>query len=128
LRVKLKYLDEENARRREIARMYDERLAASSLRLPAPLSEVEHVYHQYVVRCDERDRLRDCLRERGVGALIHYPVPVHLQPAYRNRATVHRGALPETELAARRVLSLPIHPHLTDEQVGRVCEALLESL
>jgi dTDP-4-amino-4,6-dideoxygalactose transaminase len=124
LRVKLKYLDEENARRREIARMYDERLAEPSLRRPVCLSEAESVYHQYVVRCDERDRLRDYLREQGVGALIHYPVPVHLQPAYRNRATVHRGVLLETELAARQVLSLPMHPQLSDEQVARVCEAI----
>lgn len=124
LRVKLKYLNEENARRREIARMYDERLATPSLRLPARLSEVEHVYHQYVVRCDERDRLRDYLREQGVGALIHYPVPVHLQPAYQGRAPVHRGVLPETELAARQVLSLPMHPHLSREQVERVCETI----
>ncbi len=124
LRVKLKYLDEENARRREIARTYDEWLAAPSLRVPARLGDDEHVYHQYVVRCDARDSLREYLRERGVSALIHYPVPVHLQPAYRNRATVHRGVLPETELAARQVLSLPIHPHLSEEQVERVCEAI----
>jgi dTDP-4-amino-4,6-dideoxygalactose transaminase len=124
LRVKLKYLDDENARRREIARMYGERLAAPSLRRPVCLSEAESVYHQYVVRCDERDRLRDYLREQGVGALIHYPVPVHLQPAYQSRAPVHRGVLPETELAARQVLSLPMHPHLSQEQVERVCEAI----
>lgn len=124
LRVKLKYLDEENARRREIARRYDERLTSSSLRLPECPGEVEHVYHQYVVRCEKRDRLRDYLREQGVGALIHYPVPVHLQPAYRNRATVHRGVLQETELAARQVLSLPMHPQLGREQVKWVCEVI----
>ncbi|MGE0131436.1 MAG: DegT/DnrJ/EryC1/StrS family aminotransferase [Blastocatellales bacterium] len=124
LRVKLKYLDEENARRRQIALIYSERIKTPSLRLPESFAEVEHVYHQYVVRCGERDSLRDYLREQGVGALIHYPVPIHLQPAYQNRALVHRGVLPETELVARQVLSLPIHPHLSREQVERVYETI----
>ncbi|HKE02993.1 MAG TPA: DegT/DnrJ/EryC1/StrS family aminotransferase, partial [Blastocatellia bacterium] len=121
LRVKLKYLDEENARRKEIARIYDDRLAPTSLRLPKRLGGVESVYHQYVARCEERDRLRERLREHGVSALIHYPVPVHLQPAYQNRVPVHRGAAPMTERAARQVLSLPMHPQLSDIQVDRVC-------
>jgi dTDP-4-amino-4,6-dideoxygalactose transaminase len=124
LRVKLKYLDEENARRREIARMYDDRLAPTSLRLPERPGGVESVYHQYVARCDERDGLREHLREQGVGTLVHYPVPVHLQPAYRNRVPVHRGALPATEQAARQVLSLPMHAQLSDAQVEHVCEAI----
>ncbi|HEU0176380.1 MAG TPA: DegT/DnrJ/EryC1/StrS family aminotransferase [Blastocatellia bacterium] len=125
LRVKLKYLDEENARRREIARVYDVRLATTSLRLPERPAGVESVYHQYVARCDERDGLREHLRERGVETLVHYPVPVHLQPAYRTRVTVHRGALPATEQAARQVLSLPMHAQLSDEQVERVCDAII---
>ena len=124
LRVKLKYLDEENARRREIARIYDNRLAAASLRLPERDAGAESVYHQYVARCEDRDGLREHLREQGVGTLVHYPVPVHLQPAYRNRVPIHRGALPETEQAARQVLSLPMHPQLSDAQVERVCEAI----
>lgn len=124
LRVKLKYLDEENVRRREIARIYDDRLAPTSLRLPERPVGVESVYHQYVARCDERDGLREHLREQGVGTLVHYPVPVHLQPAYRNRVPVHRGALPATEQAARQVLSLPMHAQLSDAQVERVCEAI----
>jgi dTDP-4-amino-4,6-dideoxygalactose transaminase len=124
LRVKLKYLDEENARRREIARIYDDRLAAASLRLPERDGGAESVYHQYVARCEDRDALREHLREQGVGTLIHYPVPVHLQPAYRNRVLVYRGALPETEQAARQILSLPMHPQLSDDQVERACEAI----
>ncbi|MGH9853996.1 MAG: DegT/DnrJ/EryC1/StrS family aminotransferase, partial [Blastocatellia bacterium] len=124
LRVKLKYLDEENAWRREIAQVYDERLAAAALRLPQHRGGIGHVYHQYVVRSDERDRLREYLRERGIGALVHYPAPVHLQPAYRDRIAVHRNALPVTEQAARQVLSLPMHPFLTDAEVERVCEAI----
>jgi dTDP-4-amino-4,6-dideoxygalactose transaminase len=126
LRVKLKYLDEENARRREIARIYDDRLAPTSLRLPKRHGGGESVYHQYVARCEERDRLREQLREQGVGALIHYPVPVHMQPAYRNRVPVHRGGLPMTEQTARQILSLPMHPQLSDDQVERVCAVIDE--
>jgi dTDP-4-amino-4,6-dideoxygalactose transaminase len=125
LRVKLKYLDEENARRREIAQIYDDRLAPTSLRAPERFGGAESVYHQYVARCDGRDSLREHLREQGVGTLVHYPVPVHLQPAYRNRVLVHRGSLPVTEEAARQVLSLPMHAQLSDAQTERVCAAIL---
>lgn len=124
LRVKLKHLDEENARRREISRIYDDRLATASLRLPERGGVAESVYHQYVARCEDRDGLREHLREKGVGTLVHYPVPVHLQPAYRNRVSIHRGAMPETERAARQVLSLPMHPQLSGAHVERVCEAI----
>src|SRR5262249_11723034 len=124
LRVKLKYLDAENARRRVIARAYDNRLAATLLRLPVCSGGVEHVYHQYVILCDRRDQLREHLRQQGVGALVHYPAPIHLQPAYQNRLTVHGGTLPVTESAARQVLSLPMYPQLTDAQLDRVCEVI----
>lgn len=122
LRVKLQYLDEENAQRRQIAAVYDEGLKTSGLALPKCVGEAEHVYHQYVVRSDERDALKERLREQGIGTLIHYPVPVHLQPAYRHCA---HSALPETERAAREVLSLPMFPQLSDEQALQVCDAIL---
>lgn len=123
LRVKLKYLDAENDQRQQIARIYAQRLAAISLQLPKVCGDVSHVYHQYVVRTADRDRLKDRLREQGIGALVHYPVPVHQQPAYRNRTNV---TLPETERAAREVLSLPMFPQLTDEQVEHVCQAIID--
>ena len=75
-----------------------------------------HVYHQYVMRAAKRDGLQAHLRTLGIGTLIHYPVPVHLQPAYAGRLS-GADALPETEAAARQVLSLPMFPELTDEQV-----------
>lgn len=121
LRVKLKSLDEENERRRQIALRYDELLAGSSLQLPEVCSSVSHVYHQYVVRSDERDALKERLRAKGIGTLIHYPVPVHQQPAYQNRMAL---ALPETERAAREVLSLPMFPQLTEGQVAQVISAI----
>ncbi|MBS1788533.1 MAG: DegT/DnrJ/EryC1/StrS family aminotransferase [Acidobacteria bacterium] len=124
LRVKLRSLDAENERRRQIARRYNEMLAMALLRLPQSCTGVSHVYHQYVVRSDERDALKERLRAKGVGTLIHYPVPVHQQPAYRNRM---RLSLPETEQAAREVLSLPMFPQLTEEQVAQVISAMIRS-
>ncbi|MDQ3009393.1 MAG: DegT/DnrJ/EryC1/StrS family aminotransferase [Acidobacteriota bacterium] len=131
LRVKLKYLGEETERRQQIARAYDEGLVAASLQLPQVHHDVLHAYHQYVVRAKgdgERDLLKERLRKRGVGTLIHYPVPVHLQPAYRDRVLIGPGGLPETERAAREVLSLPMFPQLTHEQVEMVCQAILNQL
>lgn len=126
LRVKLRHLEAENQRRQALARRYDEAVTAAGLTAPAVAAQATHVFHQYVVRTPARDRLRAFLGERGVGTLIHYPVPIHLQPAYRDRLELAPGGLPETEAAAREVLSLPMFPQLTDEQVERVCEALRE--
>lgn len=124
LRVKLRYLEEENERRRAIAAAYDQMLAASGLQLPIVRGDVTHAYHQYVVQCERRDEWRAYLREQGIGTLIHYPVPVHLQPAYRERVAVLRGRLPVTETAAGRVMSLPMFPQLSDAQVARVAAVI----
>lgn len=124
LRVKLRYLDQENARRRELARSYEGLLAASPLRLPQAPSQVEHVYHLYVVRSVHREPLRSYLRENGVSTAIHYPAPVHLQPAYESRVILGSGGLPETEQACREILSLPMYPQMTDEQVRHVGERI----
>jgi dTDP-4-amino-4,6-dideoxygalactose transaminase len=109
LRVKLRYLDGDNGRRRKLADAYTRSLAGSGLRLPGVAKNVTHVYHQYVVRSASRDELRRQLKAAGVGTLVHYPVPVHLQPAY---AHLRHGGLGETESAAREVLSLPMYPEL----------------
>lgn len=85
LRVKLRALAEENARRRHLASLYDAALANTSLVLPQTWPDVLHVFHQYVVRCERRDELRAALRQQGIGSLVHYPVAIHQQPAYRNR-------------------------------------------
>jgi dTDP-4-amino-4,6-dideoxygalactose transaminase len=111
-------------RRREIAAAYDSGLAGLPLQLPARRSDATHVFHQYVVRTPQRDGLQRALRERGIGTNIHYPVPVHLQPAYRGRVALGPSGLAETERAARDVLSLPMFPQLTEEQVGRVISAV----
>ena len=81
-----------------------------------------HVYHLYVVRHSRRDDLHEALKASGVGTLIHYPVPIHLQPAYRYLATP--GALPVTEQVAQEILSLPLYPEMTDAQVDEVAAAV----
>lgn len=118
LRVKLQYLDADNDRRRTIADLYDALLRESDLVLPRRRDDATHVFHLYVVRSDERDDLLVRLKAAGVGASIHYP-PVHLQPAYHGRV---RGAanLANTEHAAKEILSLPIYPELTDEEIEKV--------
>jgi dTDP-4-amino-4,6-dideoxygalactose transaminase len=125
LRVKLRYLDMENLRRRHIAAAYDERLAKTSYRLPASAPDMSHVYHQYVIRTPDRDALRARLAERGVNTLIHYPLAVHQQPAYAGRLATTPGGLPVTEAVCRQILSIPVQPELTDEEVNAVCDALL---
>ena len=125
LRVKLQYLDEENTRRRALARIYDSLLSGTTLILPQAQDSVKHVYHQYVVRNRRRDDLRAFLKVDSVGTLIHYPTPVHLQPAYQGRLAVGSGGLQNTEQVCREILSLPMHPQMTDEQAQRVSELIV---
>lgn len=124
LRVKLARLAADNARRAEIAKSYDTALADTGLEPPARRPGTDHVFHQYVVAGDFRDALRDFLASEGVGTNIHYPVPVHLQPAYAGRVALGPGGCPRTERAAGRILSLPIYPQMSEEAVATVCEAL----
>jgi len=126
LRVGLAHLDDDNAARRRIARHYREGLSGKGrLQLPVVRSESEHVYHQFVVRSANRDELMRRLREAGVGCTVHYPKPVHRMAAYADKAYAP-VPLPETERAAREVLSLPMFPFLSDEDVERVIEVLWE--
>jgi dTDP-4-amino-4,6-dideoxygalactose transaminase len=126
LSVKLKYLDRWNDLRREHAARYDELLKESGLRLPREMDYARHVYHLYVVQTDERDALQTSLNEAGVQTGIHYPIPIHLQPAYASMG--HKaGDFPEAESQARRVLSLPMFPELTDEQMASVAKVIYES-
>jgi dTDP-4-amino-4,6-dideoxygalactose transaminase len=124
LRVKLHALDTGNARRQAIAAAYDGGLAGVPLLTPARREGVGHVFHQYVVRSPERDRLRETLERQGIATGIHYPVPVHLQPAYAGRVAIGVTGLAESERAAREVLSLPIYPELDDAQVTRILNVL----
>ena len=122
LRVRLRHLDADNDRRRRVAKRYDTMLADAGLTLPTAKAGAHHVYHQYVVRTTERDSLREQLAQDGVGTAIHYPMPIHQQPAYAGR--IAAGPLDVTETAAREIASLPMFPELTDDQVQRVVRAV----
>ncbi|HVP81189.1 MAG TPA: DegT/DnrJ/EryC1/StrS family aminotransferase [Thermodesulfobacteriota bacterium] len=124
LRVKLHYLDKENGRRQQIAGIYDALLSATALILPRSESPLSHVYHQYVVRSNHRDDLRRFLKANSVETLIHYPLPVHLQPAYQGRVVIGPDGLRQTERICREILSLPMHPQMADEQARRVSEMI----
>ena len=120
LGVKLNTLPADNARRQAIAVRYDAGLSGLPLALPVHCPETTHVFHQYVLRLDKRDLLRDWLRAAGIGTGIHYPAPVHCQPAYSGRLAAGPLGLGVTERAASQILSLPMYPQLTDEAIERV--------
>ncbi len=119
LRLKLRRLDGWNAARRRVASLYDELLAGSGLELPYAAPDREHVYHLYVVQADGREKLRERLAAQGVATGVHYPLPIHLQEAYRD-AGCGPGSFPVSEREAARVVSLPMFPELTEDQVRRV--------
>lgn len=123
LRVKLKKLDRWNRLRREKARLYHSALKDSSLVLPRERDYGKHVYHLYVVRHRRRDALRDYLKAKGYSTLIHYPIPIHLQAAYRELG-YQEGDLPVTERCAREVLSLPLYPEMDDSDVAEICKLI----
>lgn len=120
LNVKLDTLARDNARRQAIAARYDAGLAGLPLKLPHRRDRASHVFHQYVVRTPKRDRLREHLRQAGIGTGIHYPLPVHLQPAYRGRIAAGPSGLCKSEAAMREILSLPIYPQLAEAAADRV--------
>jgi dTDP-4-amino-4,6-dideoxygalactose transaminase len=120
LAVKLPRLDADNRRRQAIAARYDDGLAGLPLILPPRRAGTSHAFHQYVVRSEARDRLREHLRAAAIGTGIHYPAPVHQHPAYRDRVPVGPTGLENSERAAGEILSLPIYPQLLDAAVDRV--------
>ena len=124
LRVKLTALDAGNARRQAIAAAYDAALAGSSLSAPVRRAGAGHVFHQYVLRVPDRAPVMARLRAEGVATAIHYPQPVHLQPAYAGRTPMGPAGCAETARAAGEVMSLPMFPELTDAQVEQVAAAL----
>jgi dTDP-4-amino-4,6-dideoxygalactose transaminase len=125
LRVKLRYLEESNKRRIHIAKIYGRLLENTFFQLPRGVGEkARHVYHQYVIRAKNRHEVRAYLQENGVGSAIHYPVPIHLQPAYHGHISISLDGLLHTERVCREILSLPMYPELRDEQIHRICDIL----
>jgi dTDP-4-amino-4,6-dideoxygalactose transaminase len=126
LRIKLRRLDDWNAARRRIAARYDELLAGLPVQLPRTAPDRVHIYHHYTVLLERRDAVAAALRARGVGSALHYPRPLHWQPAYAARFP--GLSLPIAEDASRRCLSLPMYPELRDDEIERVAAALAEVL
>jgi dTDP-4-amino-4,6-dideoxygalactose transaminase len=122
LRVKLTCLDEWNSRRARIAAHYGDMLKGAGLSLPFVPDWATPAWHLYVIRLKERTYLTDQLDRNGVGWLIHYPLPPHLQGAYREMG-LHEGSYPIAEQMAREVVSLPMGPHLTRAQASVAAEA-----
>jgi dTDP-4-amino-4,6-dideoxygalactose transaminase len=125
LRAKLGKLDEWTAVRREHAALYNTLLENAAVQTPVEMEYGKHCYHIYAVRSMQRDDLRDFLRDGGVGALIHYPTPVHLQEAYEDLG-YGEGSLPVTERVSREVITLPVAPEVTEDQIQQVCRQVGE--
>jgi len=123
LRIKLKYLDQYNDRRRKIAEKYNTFLQDTPLVLPREANYRRHVYHLYVVRARERDKLQEHLMNSGIGTGIHYKVPIHLQDACKPYC-YKAGDFPEAEKASSEILSLPIYPELKNEDVKYIANTI----
>jgi len=122
LSVKLKYIDKWNERRREIASIYNRELSPY-VRVPEVDEGNVHIYHQYTIRTDRRDELNDFLNKNGIGTQVHYPIPLHLQPAL-SYLGYKKGDFPVAERATQEVLSLPAFPEMTDEEIWYVVDTV----
>lgn len=125
LRVKLRCLDKWIEARRRNAALYTELFAGSGVVTPVEVPHATHVYHLYVIRIQQRDALQAKLREQGIGSAIHYPVPIHLQPFYAGDG-FRRGQFPRTEQVCEEILSLPMFPELTPEQIQFVAGKVID--
>lgn len=121
LRVKLRHLDSDNSKRREIAKFYLDNINTDSITLPDGGNWTEHVFHQFVIRSKTRDNIKTFLLEHGVETSIHYPIPIHRQVAY---SELSKSSFPITEKLNQEVLSLPIHPLLTNSEIYEIMNIL----
>ncbi len=128
IRIKFKHIEEYNAKRRNNARLYSQYLNAPGIRTPSEQSGTKHVFHQYTIRVKNRDKVKQKLDAGGItSSMIYYPVPLHVQTAYKDLG-MKPGSLPVSEQAALEVLSLPMYPELTEEQIKKVAEAVKQAL
>jgi dTDP-4-amino-4,6-dideoxygalactose transaminase len=125
LNVKLHYLDEWNTQRRNVVAKYNTHLHGTTVVTPYVEPYNEHIYHQYTLRVQNRDGLGEVLKAKGIPWAIHYPIPLHLQPAFA-QLKIGKGACPVAEKISEEVLSLPIHPELTDDQISFITDTIKE--
>jgi dTDP-4-amino-4,6-dideoxygalactose transaminase len=123
LRVKLRFLDRWNEERRRKAQIYKEMLGRSGVECPSENARVKPIYHLFVIRTRKRDPLQLFLKEKGIKTLVHYPIPIHLQKAYRELG-YRRGALPLTEKCSREILSLPFFSEMRQTEMEKVAEGI----
>lgn len=123
LAVKLRYLEQWTECRRQHANLYTKLLSGSGIMTPQEMDNVRHVYHLYVVEVGNREKVQEQLKTQGIATGVHYPIPLHLQPAYRH-LRYQFGAFPNAETASQRILSLPMFPELTEEQIHFTVQAL----
>jgi dTDP-4-amino-4,6-dideoxygalactose transaminase len=123
LRVKLAYLDTWNDKRRHNAALYKKELQGLPVILPDEAPWAHHVYHLYVIRSKQRDALRQYLGEHGVSTLIHYPTPIHLQKVYQSLG-LRKGSFPNAESIAQEIISLPMYPALTEDEILYICKCI----
>src|SRR5262249_44051180 len=126
LNVKMKYLETWTAKRREFSALYREHLSGSRVQMPQDSPGSDSVYHLFVAYVDERDKVRDKLAEFGVQTAVHYPIPVHRQAAFQHLGYA-AGSLPHTERACERVLSMPLFPEMSADQVEYAAKCLVKA-
>ena len=125
LSVKLKYLSAWNTRRSEIANHYKVKLENTGLKLPSEMDGRKHVWHQYVIRTAKRDELANALAESGIATAIHYPIPLHLQPSFQYLG-YSEGDFPVSEKCGNEVLSIPLYPELSADDIDLICSEVIE--
>ncbi|WP_160683655.1 DegT/DnrJ/EryC1/StrS family aminotransferase [Clostridium sp. C2-6-12] len=125
LRVKLPHIDSWNAKRREISKIYDEKLKDTDLVTPFISEENEPVYHMYIIQSENREAMLNKLKEKGVATGVYYPVPLHLQKVYKNLG-YKEGDMPVAEYLSHRTFAIPVYPELTEEEVNYIVESIKE--
>jgi dTDP-4-amino-4,6-dideoxygalactose transaminase len=123
LRVKLKYLDQWNEERRKKAKLYTEMLSPLGPVCPSEKKGVRHVYHLYTIKTGKRDALQEFLKKKGIETLIHYPIPIPLEKAYKEMG-YRRGDFPLTEQWSREILSVPFFPEISEPEMEKVAEGV----
>ncbi len=125
LNVKLRYIDEWNDKRANFAELYSQKLASiPQVKTPTKEEYSKHIFHQYTIRVEKRDELQKFLSTKNIPTAIHYPIPLHMQPAFKGFA--EEGSLPEAEKAAMEVISLPMHPDLLEEEIEFITNSIKE--
>jgi dTDP-4-amino-4,6-dideoxygalactose transaminase len=127
LRIKLKYLECWNEQRIENARYYNQLLSQLPVKIPVVAPGARHVYYVYTIRVNDRDQIKQELLKRGVETGIYYPIPLHLQPAYKY-LNYREGMFPITERVSREILSLPLWPELKKAKIELICKELQNSI